>query len=361
MKGWPILLWALLACTAQAQELDVRAEEVAAGLVYPWSLAELADGSLLVTTKPGGLWRLDPRTRERVAVAGVPEVAWVGQGGLLEVLASGDWVYLSYSRSCPSGFTTALGRYRLRGAELVDGRELFAAHPCGGLTWHFAGRMVIGADGYLYLAIGDRGERARAQDLDSHWGKIVRLHPDGRVPRDNPFATRPGALPEIYSYGHRNPQGFVRHPQSDALWLHEHGPKGGDELNRLRAGANYGWPLVTFGREYTGGEISARTHAPGITAPVHHWTPSIAPSGLAVVPESGPFARWRGQFLVGALKFRNLRRLQLAASGEIRESVLQRPRGRRIRDVRVLSDGLVYVLTDAEAGRLLRLSPAAAP
>ena len=348
----------VLPITAAGEGLEFAIEEVAAELEYPWSLAQLADHSLLVTVKPGRLWHLDPATGKRTLISGTPEVAWVGQGGLLDVLVAQEWVYLSYSRPCRTGFTTAVGRYRLRGDRLVDGRELFRAQPCGGLTWHFAGRMARDEDGFLYLAIGDRGERTQVQDLGTHWGKIVRLHSDGRVPEDNPFVATPGALPEIYSYGHRNPQGMTKHPDRNEIWIHEHGPKGGDELNLLHPGANYGWPKVTFGREYTGGSISPYTEAPGVTPPHHHWTPSIAPSGLAIVPSFGPFASWGGQFLVGALVDRDLRRVHLADSGAVTEIVLDQPRGHRIRDVRVLGDDLVYVLTDARDGRLLRLRPA---
>lgn len=340
-----------------------RIETLAEGLEYPWSLAQLPDGSLLVTEKPGRLLHLDADFAGRNLVEEVPEVMWVGQGGLLDVAphpeygqAGNHWVYLSYSKSCAAGFTTALSRYRLQDNRLEDGQLLFEAHPCGGLTWHFGGRLAFDEEGYLFLTVGDRGERENAQRLDSHWGKLIRLHADGRIPVDNPFAGEPDALPEVYSYGHRNPQGLARNPFDAKLWLHEHGPKGGDELNRIRAGANYGWPRVTHGREYTGGIISEQTQAPGMEPPVRHWTPSIAPSGLAVY-DGDPFAEWRGHFLVGALKFRSVYRVQLEAGGAVQEQVLPEPRDHRIRDVRVLADGLVYLLTDDSDGKLLRLVP----
>ena len=348
---------------AEPGGLAYRVETLAGGLEYPWSLAQLPDGSLLITEKPGRLLHLNADFADRSLVEGVPEVVWAGQGGLLDVVlhpeygqADNRWVYLSYSKACPAGFTTALSRYRLQGNRLENGRLLFEARPCGGLTWHFGGRLAFDADGYLFLTVGDRGEREKVQGLDSHWGKLIRLHEDGRIPADNPFAGDSGALPEVYSYGHRNPQGLAWNPFDGRLWLHEHGPKGGDELNRIRAGANYGWPRVTHGREYTGGMISEQTHAPGMEPPVQHWTPSIAPSGFAVY-DGDAFAEWRGSFLVGALKFRSVYRVQLQAGGQVHEQVLPEPKEHRIRDVRVLADGLIYLLTDDSDGQLLRLVP----
>ena len=343
-----------------AHEVEVLQE----GLEYPWSLAQLPDGSLLVTEKPGRLLHLSADFSNRHSIEGMPEVDWVGQGGLLDVAlhpeygrADNRWIYLSYSKVCATGFTTVLSRYRLQGHRLEDGQMLFEAHPCGGLTWHFAGRLAFDANGYLFLAVGDRGERENAQELSSHWGKLIRLHADGKIPEDNPFVGDDDALPEVYSYGHRNPQGLAWNPFDGKLWLHEHGPKGGDELNRIQAGANYGWPRVTHGREYTGGIISEQTHAPGIEPPVWHWTPSIAPSGFAVY-DGKPFAAWRGQMLVGALKFRSVYRLRLKQDGGVHEQVLPEPQGHRIRDIRVLEDGLIYLLTDDADGQLLRLVPA---
>ena len=356
-------LAALAAAGAAAAYDDApRVETLAAGFEYPWSMAQLPDGSLLITEKPGRLLRLAADFQERREISGAPEVAQVGQGGLLDVLvwprpeaADGARVFLSYSRACAAGFTTALGAYRLREGALCDGRELFAAEPCGGLTWHFGGRLAAGADGMLYLTVGDRGERRHSQDLGSHWGKVLRLRPDGSVPDDNPFLGDPRARPEIYSYGHRNPQGLARHPDTGALWLHEHGPKGGDELNLLFPGANYGWPLATHGREYSGGAVSDHEELPGMESPALHWTPSIAPSGLAICPDRGPCAAWRGQFLVGALKFQQLHRVWFEPDGAVREAVLPAPRGLRLRDARVLADGRVYLLTDEADGKLLRL------
>ncbi len=357
------LLAAGTVASREPDDLSYRVETLQEGLEYPWSLARLPDGSLLITEKPGRLLRVDPDFGDRRPVEGTPEVIWVGQGGLLDVAthprygrADDRWIYLSYSKSCVAGFTLALSRYRLQGNRLEEGQLLFEARPCGGLTWHFGGRLAFDARGDLFLTVGDRGERERAQRLDNHWGKLIRLHADGRVPADNPFVEDAGALPEIYSYGHRNPQGLAWNPIDGELWLHEHGPKGGDELNRVRAGANYGWPKVTHGREYTGGMISERTGAPGVEPPVTHWTPSIAPSGLAIY-DGDRFARWRGHFLVGALKSRVALRLRPRKDGGMDESVLPEPRGLRVRDARALPDGLIYFLTDDSDGKLLRLVP----
>jgi len=361
---WRIGVLALGVAASPVPAEDYRVEVRAENLKFPWGLAQLPDGSLLVTTKPGALWRLDATGENRREITGGPEVIWVGQGGLLDVAVSPEferdeenWIYLSYSKSCAQGFTTAVSRYRLRDQHLEEGQLLFEAQPCSGLTWHFAGRLALDAKGYLFLTVGDRGERHGSQQLAIHHGKVIRLHQDGRVPSDNPFRSQPDALPESWAYGVRNSQGMAWHPLTGELWLHDHGPKGGDELNRVRAGANYGWPLVTFGREYSGLPISEDTEAPGIDAPHWQWTPSIAPSGLAIY-DGEEFPAWRGHFLVGALKFQQIHRLEMDAEGSFSEQVLPQPRGVRIRDVRVLSDGRIYVLTDAEDGMLLRLSSA---
>ena len=352
-------LWLVLSPVAAT---DLRVEVLAEDLKYPWSLAQLPNGDLLLTTKPGELWRLDSQGRKRRAVEGVPEVAWVGQGGLLDVVvhpqfAEGkNWIYLSYSASCSRGFTTTVSRHRLHGHALSDGELLFEAQPCSGLTHHFAGRLVLDAHGHLFITVGDRGERSGSQRLDFHHGKVIRLLTDGSLPPDNPFLGGDGTLPEIWSYGHRNPQGLALHPQTGALWLHEHGPRGGDELNRVLRGANYGWPIVTYGEEYIGGRVSELQEAPGIESPRWQWTPSIAPSGFAIY-DGAIFPAWKGHFLVGALKFQQLHRLAPDADGDLHEHILPKPRGSRIRDVRVLADEHIYVLTDSRQGQLLRLSP----
>jgi len=334
------------------------AETIAGDLHHPWAMAFLPDGRLLITERRGRLLLLHPESGERAEVAGVPEVDHRNQGGLLDVVlhpgfAENRLVYLSWAGRCEGGNATHLGRGRLDGEELVDFRTLFVATPCVDSGIHFGSRLVFDRDGYLFMTVGDRGERERAQDLSDHNGSVLRLHDDGRVPDDNPFVERPGAKPAIYSYGHRNPQGAALHPVTGRLWIHEHGPRGGDEINIPAAGENFGWPIQTYGREYHGPEI-APDEVEGVISPVHHWTPSIAPSGMTfyhrdAVPE------WQGHLFVGALAKRHLARLALDGERVISEERWLAERGRRIRAVEAGPEGGLWLLTDHADGRLLRL------
>ena len=352
---------------ARAADADARVNpvRVAAGLQHPWSLAFLPDGSMLVTERPGRLRRVTPDGRVSAPVAGVPTVHASGQGGLLDVVpgpgfAQDRSVFLSFAQPTRNGARTAVARGTLSadGATLRDVSVIFAQKddPSGG--HHFGSRLVFARDGTLFVTLGDRyGHRDRAQDLDSHLGKIVRIRADGSVPPDNPFVGRAGALPEIHSLGHRNVQGAALHPETGALWSHEHGPQGGDELNLEKPGANYGWPVITHGREYvTGFRIGEGSAREGIEAPLHQWTPSIAPSGMAFLT-SDRYPGWRGSLFVGALKFRLLARLELDGTRVVREERLLAGREQRIRDVRQGPDGLLYLITDAGDGELLRLEP----
>ena len=352
---------------ARAAEADARVNpvRVAGGLQHPWSLAFLPDGSMLVTERPGRLRRVMPDGRVSAPLAGVPEVHASGQGGLLDVVTGPGFaqdrsVFLSFAQPTRSGARTAVARGTLSadGTALRAVSVIFAQKddPSGG--HHFGSRLVFARDGTLFVTLGDRyGHRDRAQDLDSHLGKIVRIRADGSVPPDNPFVGRAGALAEIHSLGHRNVQGAALHPQTGLLWTHEHGPQGGDELNLEKPGANYGWPVITHGREYvTGFRIGEGTVREGIEAPLHQWTPSIAPSGMAFL-SSDRYPGWRGSLFVGALKFRLLARLELDGTRVVREERLLAGREQRIRDVRQGPDGLLYLLTDAGDGELLRLDP----
>jgi glucose/arabinose dehydrogenase len=332
------------------------------GLEHPWGLAFLPDGRLLVTERPGRLrvvadGRLDPRPIE-----GLPPIAAQGQGGLLDVALhprypETGWLYLSYAAPGEGGAGTEVLRGRLRGGRLADVEVIFRLDPKSGGRQHFGSRLVFDRDGHLYVTLGDRGDRDRAQRLDDHRGKIVRLHDDGRVPADNPFRDRPGARPEIFSFGNRNVQGAALHPATGALWAHEHGPQGGDEVNVIRAGRNYGWPVITFGREYgTGFRIGEGTSRPDVAAPLHVWTPSIAPSGMAFYG-GDRFPGWRGNLFVGALVDRSLVRLELDGERVVREERLMRDAIGRIRDVRSGPDGYLYLLSDASRGVLARLEP----
>ena len=340
------------------------AETLATGLEHPWGLAFLPNGGFLVTERPGRLrlvgadGRVDPRP-----VEGLPRIAATGQGGLLDVALHPDFannrlVYLSYAEAGDGGVGTAVARGRLDGHRLEDVEVLFRMTPKTGGGRHFGSRLVFDRDGYLFVTLGDRGDRPRAQALDDHIGTLVRLHDDGRVPADNPFVGRDDALPEIYSYGHRNMQGAALHPETGQLWTHEHGPQGGDEINLPQPGVNHGWPVITYGVNYVvGTPIGEGTHRQGMAQPLYHWTPSIAPSGMAFYTGEA-FPGWQGDLFVGALKFRQLVRLSLDGERVVGEERLLDGALGRIRDVRQGPDGLIYLLTDADDGRLVRLRPA---
>lgn len=360
----------LVACTAGAdgtgetnETHDVVITEIATGIPHPWGMAFLPDESILVTARPGRLLIVEEGSVTELA--GAPEVAVAGQGGLLDVAIhpnydspGNGWIYFTYSKSVGAEFATALGRGRIEGSTLVDRQELFVMNEASNTTRHFGSRIVFGSDGYLYISIGDRGARERAQDTADHAGSTLRLTDTGQPAPGNPLDAP--ALPEIYSYGHRNPQGMAVHPISGALWQHEHGPRGGDELNIIRPGKNYGWPIVTYGREYSTGEPigdPAEEH-PEVVLPLVHWSPdSIAPSGMAFYTGS-EFPGWRGDLFLGALAGTHLRRLELADGEVVEQELFLEDRGWRIRDVAEGPDGLIYILTDAENGGLYRLAPA---
>lgn len=340
----------------------IRVTEVARGLENPWALAFLPDGRMLVTEREGRMRLVSPAGELSQPLAGVPAVHASGQGGLLDVVlgpthAADRLIYFSFAQPTAGGARTAVARARLDAdaLRLEDVRVIFAQKddPSGGN--HFGSRLVFGRDGKLFVTLGDRfSHRDRAQDLGSHLGKVVRIGPDGSVPADNPFAGRAGALPEIWSYGHRNVQGAALHPVTGALWAHEHGPQGGDELNVLLPGRNYGWPQITFGREYvTGLRIGEGTARADVQPPVTQWTPSIAPSGMAFYTGDA-FPRWKGNLFVGALKYRMLVRLVLDGEKVVHEERLLADAGMRIRDVRQGPDGRLWLLDDTN-GRILRL------
>ncbi|MEP4378481.1 MAG: PQQ-dependent sugar dehydrogenase [Alphaproteobacteria bacterium] len=335
---------------------------LADGLENPWGLAFLPDGRMLVTERPGRLRIFDAGKGLSGPVSGVPEVAARGQGGLLDVVlhpeyATNGWIYLSYAKPVDGGAHTAVSRARLDGAALRDLEEVFVARNPGSGSVHFGSRLAFGSDDKLYVSAGERGNANQAQNPKNNNGTVLRLNDDGSIPADNPFVGRDNALPSIFTYGHRNPQGMIRHPVRGEIWVHEHGPQGGDEINLLVAGANYGWPVVTFGRSYAGFAIGEGSAKPGMTPPLHHWTPSIAPSGMAFY-DGDAFPRWRGNLFVGSLKFRYLARLVLDGTRvESEERLIEQDFG-RVRDVRQGPDGLIYVLTDEDDGQLIRLQPA---
>lgn len=344
--------------------LEFEVESVAEGLAFPWSLAFLPDGDMLVTEREGRLriirdGRLDP-----TPIAGVPDTYVQDQGGFFDILIDPEFtanrqVYLSYAHGTRTANRLAVGRARFDGAALSGFEMILMGEPDKDTPNHYGGRMAFLADGTLLIVSGDGFDyREQALDLNSLLGKTLRIGPDGSLPRDNPFIGRDDARPEIWSYGHRNQQGIVATP--DGVYLHEHGPRGGDELNRIEPGKNYGWPAITYGIDYTGSYISPYTEHPGMEQPVLYWTPSIAPAGLAYY-DGNAFPDWRGDLFVAALVEKSVRRIDLEDGEAVGEEILFTELGKRLRDVRAGPDGYLYLLTDSPEGSVLRVKPAAGP
>lgn len=347
------------------EEGAVKVVEVVRGLENPWALAFLPDGRMLVTERPGRLRVIGTDGSVSAPLAGMPEVRARGQGGLLDVALSPGFatdriIVFSFAQSTPEGGRTAVARARLDldALRVDDVKVIFAQNESRSGNNHWGSRLVFDRAGKLLITLGDRFDaRERVQALDSDIGKIVRIELDGSVPVDNPFVGRDGARAEIWSYGHRNVQGAALHPQSGELWANEHGPMGGDEVNRVLAGRNYGWPEITFGREYgIGSKIGEGTSRADVEAPVLQWTPSIAPSGMAFYTGE-LFPKWKGNVFVGALKFQLLVRLVLDGDKVVHEERMLNEIGARIRDVRQSPDGHLWLLDDSR-GRVLRLDPA---
>ncbi len=344
----------------------VRAETVAEGLVHPWSLAFLPDGRLLVTERPGRLRIVTMDGTLSAPLSGVPEVAAVGQGGLLDIALDPDFannrmVYLSFAEA-GEGETngTAVARGRLGDAGLENTTVIYRQRPKVRSRGHFGSRLVFSEDGKLFITQGDRQTsefRVRAQDLDQGMGKIMRVNPDGSIPGDNPFVGRDDAQPEIWSYGHRNVQAAALHPTTGQLWTVAHGARGGDELNHPEAGKNYGWPVITYGVDYSGAKIGEGTAKEGMEQPVYYWDPVIAPSGMAFYMADA-IPGWQGSVLIGSMTPGALVRLELQDGRVVKEERYLGELGERFRDVQVGPDGFVYVVTDSEEGRVLRVRPA---
>ena len=349
--------------TYRSDEHSFRIVKVVEGLQQPWSLAFLPDGRMLVTEKAGRLrivaqGKLDPNP-----VEGLPASLTVhGQGGLHDVVLHPDFarnslVYLAYAGRDAEGVGTEMARGRLAGHRLEGVEVLFKQTPRSTRGQHFGGRIVFDRQGYVYLTQGDRGEMGRAQRPGDHAGSVIRLHDDGRVPADNPFVGRPGWKPEKFTLGNRNMQGAALHPQTGLLWTHEHGPQGGDEVNIIRPGVNYGWPVITYGANYgSGTRIGEGTQKEGMAQPLYYWVPSIAPSGMAFYAGER-FPRWKGSLFVGALRDQMLVRLKLEGEKVVSEERLLKGVLGRIRDVRMGPDGYLYLLTDESHGLLARLEP----
>jgi len=328
-------------------------------LEHPWAVAWLPDDRMLVTERPGRLLLVDGERVEEVA--GLPDISPKNQGGLLDVALhpaydETGWIYLTYSGSDDDGYGTVLFRARLDGTALTSPEELYRQQPFVSGGRHFGSRILFPGDGTLLFTIGDRGKRSPAQDRSNSIGTVIRLTLDGEVPPDNPFVDVDGVRPEIYSYGHRNIQGMILHPETGDIWAHEHGPRGGDELNWIRPGVNYGWPEITYGREYATNRNIGGFEAEGMEQPVTYWDPSIAPSGLAVYT-GDRFPGWSGNLFVGALAHQKIQRVVLEGRTVARQETLLENELGRIRDVRTGPDGFLYVLTDASDGALYRLEP----
>ena len=357
-------IWLAAPLLAGLAHADYRLETVAEGLEHPWSLAFLPDGGMLVTERPGRLRLVDADGALREApVAGVPEVFAEAQAGLFEVMLAPDFadsglLYLSYAYGDITANNTCLGRARFNGEGLSGGEVLFCASPAKRGAAHYGGRMTLLADETLILTLGDGFDyREQAQNAGNHLGSLVRLTLDGRVPDDNPFLGDDSARPELYSIGHRNVQGIVYDAERDEVLINEHGPRGGDELNLIQPGANYGWPLTTHGVDYTGARVTPFRTLPAFSPPLLHWTPSIAPSGMALY-RGEAFPDWQGDLFVSALAGQQVRRLVREEGRVVEQQVLFEALEARIRDVRVGLDGYLYLLTDHADGALVRVVPA---
>jgi len=326
----------------------------------PWGVTFLPDGGILVTEKTGELIHF--KNTKKTTIKNVPKVYVRGQGGLLDIelhpnYKTNGWIYISYASSegDGKGGHTALMRAKLEDNTLVNKELLYKATPNTTKGQHFGSRIEFDNDGYLFLSIGERGARdVNPQDLTRDGGKIYRFNADGSIPKDNPFVGKNGAKTAIYSYGHRNPQGLVKHPETGAIWDHEHGPRGGDEINIIKAGANYGWPVVTYGINYSGTEITDKTEMEGMEPPIHYWVPSIAPSGMAFVTTNKYGADWKGSLLVGSLAFQYLERLVMDGNKVVNREKLLEGMG-RVRDVKEGPDGLVYVAVEGKG--VYKLNP----
>jgi aldose sugar dehydrogenase len=343
----------------QSQAGSISVVTVAEGLEQPWGLAFLPDGRMLVTEKEGRLRLVGPDGTLSDPLAGVPEVYDSGQGGLLDVALDPDFaanqlVYLSFSEPGSEGSGTAVARGKLGADRLENVEVIWRQQPKLDSGQHFGSRLIFLKDGTLIVTLGDRNRRQYIADMKAQIGKLVRINRDGSIPKDNPFAGDAAYSPDIYSLGHRNVQGATLHPDTGALWTVEHGSRGGDEINIPQPGKNYGWPVISYGREYSGEKIGEGTQKPGLEQPVYYWDPSIAPSGMTFYT-GDKFPAWKGSLFVGALKFQLLARLEVDGNRIVKEERLLEGMGDRIRDVLQGPDGYLYLLTDEDDGRILRL------
>lgn len=358
---------AVEAATFKTEKGDISVDIIADGLARPWAIDFLPDKRMIVTERGGRMRIVSPDGTKSAAIKGVPGVDVGGQGGLLDVAVHPDFtrnrlIYWSFSEAGKGGNSTAVARGKLSadGKALDDVEVIFSQKPKVRSNLHFGNRLVFDGKGHLFVTLGERSAekfRGQAQQLNSHLGKVVRLMEDGSVPQDNPFVGKEGALPEIWSYGHRNPQAAAINPATGALWEIEHGPRGGDEINLPEPGKNYGWPLVSYGVNYDGTPVgTGKNEAPGMENPIYQWTPVIAPSGMAFYTGDS-FPHWKGNLFVGGLRAGALVRLELDGAKVTHEERLLTELDMRIRDVAQGPDGALYVVTDASDGQILRISP----
>lgn len=360
------LTFSVISCKDESQKITAKAENtnskaieitsvskdythqiIVDNLNIPWGFVFLPDQSMLITEKKGQLIHF--KNGNKTIVKGLPEITVLGQGGLLDIelhpnYKDNGWLYISYASSDgkSSGANTAIMRCKLENNTLIDKRVLYKAGPNSNRGQHFGSRIEFDNDGYLYFSIGDRGNRnLNPQNINRDCGKVYRLHDDGRIPASNPFVRDSKAKKAIFCYGNRNIQGMERHPETGDIWSHEHGPKGGDEINIMQSGKNYGWPLVSYGVNYSGTTFTENTSLPGMEDPIHHWTPSIAPSGMAFVT-SDIYPNWKGHLLVGSLKFQYLNLCTLEGNKIVKEEKLIEGLG-RVRSIRQGPDGFIYV------------------
>jgi len=350
---------AALVAPADSVHPDFTVEKLYENLNNPWGMAWLPDGRLLVTERAGQIlvFKDDKFTGEKLS--GVPEVFAQGQGGLLDIqlhpdYAQNGWIYISYAKPVAGGATTALTRFKLQGNEVTEKQDIFEAKPALAADYHFGSRIVFDKDKFLYLSVGERGTQPKVLLLDNDHGKVHRMYDDGRAPKDNPFVNQKGARPTIWTLGHRNPQGMVYDAASNRIWAVEHGPKGGDELNLIQKGKNYGWPKTSYGINYDGTILTKNKELPGIENPVRYWVPSIGPCGMALVT-SKRYPNWQGNLLVGALAFQHVARVQLSGAKYNTEEKLMQNLG-RFRHVAQSPDGYLYAVTEGP-GQLVKLMP----
>jgi len=345
-----LILLSLISCAqdkSTATSIEYSHEVVVSDLTIPWGFEFLPDQSMLITEKQGELIHF--KNGIKTTISGLPAIKTIGQGGLLDIklhpnYPTNGWIYFSYASGdgAGEGANTAIMRAKLENNSLVQNQLLYKASPNSTKGQHFGSRIEFDNDGYLYFSVGDRGNRdVNPQNVELDGGKIYRLHDDGRIPSDNPFNSDSNAKKAIYSYGHRNAQGMAKHPQTGEIWTHEHGPKGGDEINIIKSGKNYGWPLISYGINYNGTTFTENTSLPGMEQPLHYWVPSIAPSGMAFV-NSNIYPGWKGNLLVGSLKFQYLNRCILSNNKVVEEEKLLEGLG-RVRTVKQGPDGYIYV------------------